>query len=159
VAVWIATAAGAGYSPFAPGTAGSVVGVAIVVCLAYLNLGPVWASVAVGVGSALLFAVGVWAATEAEVFFGRVDPSQVVIDEVVGQMLTLLLLPHATWRWLLAGFLLFRGFDILKPFPARRAERIPRGWGIMVDDVVAGLYALVSLVLMQLVFRRICGGV
>jgi len=90
----------------------------------------------------LLFAVGVWAAGEAEKFFGRTDPGAVVIDEVVGQMITFLLLPHATWKWLLAGFVLFRVFDVIKPFPARQAEQLPRGWGIMIDDVAAGLYGL-----------------
>jgi phosphatidylglycerophosphatase A len=97
--------------------------------------------------------VGVAAAGEAAKFFGRVDPGQVVIDEVVGQMLTLLLVPHATWKWLLGGFLLFRVLDVLKPFPARQAERFPRGWGIMLDDVVAGLYGLGALSALGWVFR------
>jgi len=152
-AIWIATAAGAGYSPFAPGTAGSVVGVVLVVGLARLHLDRIWSSVVLGAVSGLLFAVGVWAAGEAERFFGCVDPGQVVIDEVMGQVLTFLLLPHATWKWLLGGFLLFRAFDIMKPFPARQAERIPRGWGIMVDDAVAGLYGLAVLTALGLVFR------
>lgn len=103
--------------------------------------------------SLVLFVVGVWAAGEAEKYFGRTDPGQVVIDEVVGQMLTVLLIPHATWKWLLGGFLLFRAFDIVKPFPARQAERIPRGWGIMVDDVIAGLYGLAVLTVIGLVHR------
>ena len=76
-----------------------------------------------------------------------------VIDEVAGQMITLFLMPHATWKWLVGGFLLFRGFDIIKPFPARQAERIPRGWGIMVDDVIAGLYGLIVLAVIGLVNR------
>ncbi len=105
------------------------------------------------VSCAALFALGVWAAGEAEKFFGRTDPGQVVVDEVVGQMLTFLLLPHATWKWLVGGFLLFRAFDIVKPFPARQAERIPRGWGIMLDDVVAGLYSLAVLAVIGLVNR------
>jgi phosphatidylglycerophosphatase A len=103
--------------------------------------------------SLALCALGVWAAGEAEEFFGRTDPGQVVVDEVVGQMLTFLLLPHATWKWLVGGFLLFRAFDIVKPFPARQAERIPRGWGIMLDDVVAGLYGLAVLAVIGLVNR------
>jgi phosphatidylglycerophosphatase A len=150
-AIWIATAAGAGYFPVAPGTAGSAVGVVLVVVLARLHLGGTWASVLLGAVSVSLFALGVWAAGEAEKFFGCVDPRQVVIDEVVGQMLTFLLIPHATWKWLLGGFLLFRAFDIVKPFPARQAERIPRGWGIMVDDVVAGLYGIAALTVLKLV--------
>jgi phosphatidylglycerophosphatase A len=149
-AIWIATAAGAGYFPVAPGTAGSAVGVVLVVALARLHLERAWPSIVLGAVSLVLFSVGVWAAGEAEKFFGRVDPGQVVIDEVVGQMLTFLLIPHATWKWLLGGFLLFRAFDIVKPFPARQAERIPRGWGIMVDDAVAGLYGLAVLMAVKL---------
>jgi phosphatidylglycerophosphatase A len=153
LAIWIATAGGAGYFPIAPGTAGSAVGVLMVVGLGLLGLPRVWSSVLVGVVALLLSAVGVWAAGEAEIFFGRNDPGQVVIDEVVGQMLTFLLMPHATWKWLLGGFLLFRAFDIIKPFPARQAERFPRGWGIMMDDVIAGLYSLAVLSVLGIVIR------
>ena len=152
-AVWIATAAGAGYFPIAPGTAGSAVGVVLVVGLARLHLERAWPSIILGGVSLLLFGLGVWAGGEAEKFFGRVDPGPVVIDEVMGQMLTFLLVPHATWKWLLGGFLLYRAFDMVRPFPARQAERIPRGWGIMIDDAVAGLYALAVLTVLKLVLR------
>ena len=152
-AIWIATAGGAGYFPVAPGTAGSVVGIAVVVGLAQLRLNRPASIAVLGAASLILFALGVWAAGIAESYFGRVDPGQVVMDEVVGQMLTFLLLPHATWKWLLGGFLLFRAFDIVKPFPARQAERFPRGWGIMVDDVVAGVYGLAVLAVIGLVTR------
>ena len=145
-AIWIATAGGAGYFPIAPGTAGSLVGVAVVAVLAQLPLGGAAAIGVLAAVSVVLFALGVWAAGEAEKFFGRTDPGQVVMDEVVGQMLTFLPFPHATWKWLLGGFLLFRTFDIVKPFPARQAERIPRGWGIMIDDVIAGGYGMAVLV-------------
>jgi phosphatidylglycerophosphatase A len=129
------------------------VGVAVVVALARLPL-PRNAAIAVlGLASVVLFVLGVWAAGEAETYFGRTDPGQVVMDEVVGQMLTLLLLPHAGWRWLVGGFVLFRLFDIVKPIPARQAERIPRGWGIMLDDVVAGLYGMAVLAVIGLVNR------
>jgi phosphatidylglycerophosphatase A len=127
--------------------------VAVVVGLGKL---PLHGAAAIGVLAAVclaLFAVGVWAAGEGEEFFGRTDPGQVVVDEVVGQMLTFLLLPHATWKWLVGGFLLFRAFDIVKPFPARQAERIPRGWGIMLDDVVAGVYGMAVLAIIGLVNR------
>ena len=152
-AIWIATAGGAGYFPIAPGTAGSLVGVAVVVGLGRLPLHRAAAIAVLAVASLALFALGVWAAGEAEEFFGRTDPGQVVVDEVVGQMLTFLLLPHATWKWLVGGFLLFRAFDIVKPFPARQAERIPRGWGIMLDDVVAGVYGMAVLAVIGLVNR------
>jgi len=152
-AIWIATAGGAGYFPVAPGTAGALVGLAVVWGLAQLPLSRVAAAgVLVAVALVILF-VGVWAATEAEEYFGRTDPGEVVVDEVVGQMLTFLLLPHPGWKWLLGGFLLFRVFDVLKPFPARRAEHLPGGWGIMMDDVFAGLYALAVLTIIGLVKR------
>ena len=152
-AIWIATAGGAGYFPIAPGTAGSLVGVAVVVGLARLPLRGAAAITILAAASLAIFAVGVWAAGEAEKFFGRTDPGQVVVDEVVGQMVTFLLIPHATWKWLVGGFLLFRAFDIVKPFPARQAEQIPRGWGIMVDDVIAGVYGLAVLAVIGLVNR------
>jgi len=144
---------GVGYFPVAPGTVGSLVGVAVVAGLGRLPLDRTGAIAVLAAASLALFAVGVWAAGKAEEFFGRTDPSQVVVDEVVGQMLTFLLLPHAGWKWLVGGFLLFRAFDIVKPFPARQAERIPRGWGIMLDDVVAGVYALSVLAVIGLVNR------
>ncbi len=152
-AIWIATAGGAGYFPIAPGTAGSVVGVAAVVGLGRLPLPHAAAIVVLAAASLALFGVGVWAAGESEKFFGRTDPGEVVIDEVVGQMLTFLVIPHPTWKWLAGGFLLFRVFDIVKPFPARQAERIPRGWGIMLDDVIAGAYGLVVLAVIGLINR------
>jgi phosphatidylglycerophosphatase A len=75
---------------------------------------------------------------------GRKDPGFVVIDEVAGQMIALIGAP-LNWKYLLAGFILFRSFDIVKPFPLRRLEKLPAGTGIMMDDVGAGLYALVLL--------------
>lgn len=154
-AVWIATCFGVGYFPLAPGTAGSAVGLALVVGIGRLPLARHWlvaivAAAAIGIG-----ALGVWAAGRAEKFFGRVDPGQVVIDEVVGQMLTLLLQPDATWKWLLAGFALFRLLDVVKPFPARSLERAPGGWGIMLDDVAAGAYGLGALALLEWALKTI----
>ena len=142
---------GAGYFPFAPGTVGSLVGVVVVAGLRQLPLPHAALLPALIAASLVVLALGVWAAGEAESFFGRKDPGQVVIDEVAGQMVTLLWMPHANWKWLVGGFMLFRAFDIVKPFPARQAERIPRGWGIMLDDVVAGLYALMILTVIGLV--------
>jgi len=141
-AVWVATFAGAGFFPVAPGTLGSAIGVGLSAALGQLRLALaskscVMAGVALGLGAA-----GIWAAGKAEHFFGHRDPGPVVIDEVVGQMLVFLARPGANWKWLLTGFLLFRALDVLKPFPARHAERLPRGWGIMMDDVVSGLYSL-----------------
>jgi phosphatidylglycerophosphatase A len=152
-AVWIATCGGVGYFPVAPGTAGSAVGVVLVVALGRLPVGPAWRLVPLGAAAVVVFFLGVWSAGHAERFFNRVDPRFVVIDEVAGQMITFLARPDASWKWLLAGFVLFRLFDVLKPFPAGRAERLPGGWGIMTDDVVAGGYALVALLVLEIFLR------
>ena len=149
-AVWFATCAGAGFLPYAPGTAGSAVGVGLVIAIAHLPVAQPWLSVMVGAVAVVLGALGIAAATKAERFFGRKDPGQVVIDEVVGQMLTLAVWPDAPWPWLLAGFLIFRAFDVLKPYPARRMENAPGGWGIMLDDVVAGVYGLAALTILEM---------
>ena len=93
--------------------------------------------------------LGVWAADEAERALGAKDPGAIVVDEVAGMTLSVLALPP-TPGVLLAGFLLFRLFDVLKPFPANVAQRLPGGLGVMIDDVIAGLYALALL----LVARR-----
>ena len=90
-------------------------------------------------------ALGVWAADEAERALGAKDPGAIVVDEVAGMTLSVLALPP-TPGVLLAGFLLFRLFDVLKPFPANVAQRLPGGVGVMIDDVIAGLYALALLV-------------
>ena len=146
--MWIATGLGSGYFPVAPGTAGSALGLALVIALRQTSLKPLWLGVALAGLAALLFFVGVWSAGRAEKALGRVDPGQVVIDEVVGQIITFVATPRVTWIGLIAGFILFRAFDIVKPFPARQAERFPGGWGIMMDDVVAGLYSLIVLVIL-----------
>ena len=148
-AVWIATCGGVGYFPIAPGTAGSAVGIALVAALGRADLAPGWPWVLLGAAAVSIFVIGVWAADRAEKFFGRTDPGHVVIDEVAGQVITFLAQPQASWKWLLAGFVLFRVFDVIKPFPARRAERLPGGWGIMTDDVLAGLYSLASLAILS----------
>jgi phosphatidylglycerophosphatase A len=142
-AVWVATAFGAGYAPIAPGTAGSAVGVALYLLI---RTAPAPAQLAV-VGAITL--VGIWAGSVAAEHFGREDPGEVVIDEIAGQLVTLVL-TGATWRGALAGFLLFRVLDIIKPWPANRFERFPGGWGIMADDVMAALY---GNALLQVAFR------
>jgi phosphatidylglycerophosphatase A len=203
LALAIATALGVGYIPKAPGTFGSLVGVATaflsaVFFLRPASLGgllslhpdydavltdkhflvpgsdihnailalPVFCALALLV---LLVAIGVWSASRAAAYAGIEDPQFVVIDEVAGQHLTLLLplipiaLPHLTthmdfsdfaiffalslvnWKYLLLGFILFRVFDIWKPFPLRRLEKLPGGWGIMADDWMAGVYAAILL--------------
>ena len=148
LSIWIATGLGAGYFPVAPGTAGSAVGLALVIAFRQTRLESPALAVCLAAFTGLLVAVGVWSAGKAEKVFGCVDPRQVVVDEVAGQILTFVATPRVTWIGLIAGFLLFRGFDIIKPFPARQAERIPGGWGIMLDDLVAGLYSLIALLVL-----------
>ena len=151
--VWVATVAGAGYFPVAPGTVGSAVGVLLVAALDVLPLAASGHDALLALLVAVIFFLGVWAAGQSEQFFGRTDPGHVVIDEVAGQMVAFLLIPHPSWKLLLAGFALFRVFDITKPFPAGRAERLPGGWGIMLDDVIAGVYALGALAFLGYIVR------
>ena len=92
----------------------------------------------------MLFALGVWAGTTAERYFGGIDPGPVVIDEVVGMLITLAFIPVG-WSGALAGFLLFRMFDVIKPYPAGRFERLHGGLGVMADDAMAAVYANMSL--------------
>jgi phosphatidylglycerophosphatase A len=187
-ALFIATACGLGYIPFAPGTFGSLAGLVLAgvptgaLILALLIWGGIgfWGwdvylfSYAQVLIALLTAAIGVWSASEASSFWREKDPQRVVIDEVSGQHLTLLLgmsvpvwwrgingagfsspavysprtsfhLDVVNWKYLLLGLILFRVFDIWKPFPARQAESLPGGWGIMADDWVAGVYAAIGL--------------
>jgi phosphatidylglycerophosphatase A len=138
ILLWLATGLGSGYAPVAPGTAGSLVG--LVLALPLLQL-PVWAYLAV---TALVCGVGVVASDRAEAHFGRKDAGTIVIDEVAGMLLTLTA-TGGTVAEMVAGFLLFRLLDIVKPFPCRRAEGLKGGLGVMADDVVAGVYACLLL--------------
>ena len=144
-AVWIATCGGVGYLPIAPGTAGSVVAVAVTAALGVLPQTVPWLRLLLVGAAAVVLFIGIWTSTRAEAFFGKTDPHEVVIDEVAGQFLTLAAIPQVTWKWLALGFLLFRLLDIVKPFPARRAERLPGGWGIMIDDMIAGVYGAATI--------------
>jgi phosphatidylglycerophosphatase A len=134
----VATAFGSGYAPVAPGTAGSAIGLLLFWPMAAWRWP--WQ-----VGACLaLLVVGAFAATRVAERVGLKDPGLVVVDEVVGQWVTLAALPF-TPATAVAGFLLFRAMDILKPWPARDLERLPGGWGIMSDDVAAGVYAHLAL--------------
>jgi phosphatidylglycerophosphatase A len=139
LAVFIATAGYSGYFPFAPGTVGSAVGL-LVYLLAWWMQSPI---IEIGL-IVVLFAAGVWAGTTAERYFGGVDPGPIVIDEVVGMLITLAFIPVG-WSGALAGFFLFRIFDIIKPFPAGRFEALHGGLGVMADDAMAAVYANISL--------------
>ena len=91
-----------------------------------------------------LFGAGVWAGTTAERYFGGIDPGPIVIDEVVGMLITLAFIPVG-WSAALAGFVLFRIFDVFKPYPAGRFERLHGGLGVMADDAMAAVYANITL--------------
>ncbi len=133
LALAIATAAGAGYAPFASGTVGSLVGLILWFPLRGSSAAQAAAIIA-------LFLLGVWSGSAAERHFGRTDPPQVVVDEVVGMLITLLLNPVG-WAGALAAFLMFRVADIIKPYPADRLERLHGGLGVMADDAMAAVYA------------------
>ncbi len=149
--LFIATAAGTGYSPVASGTVGSALAVAI--WAASRGLPPLlYLALVVGVT-----ALGTVAAQSAEAIFGGKDDGRITIDEVAGMLLSLAFLPAAVSPILLGGvgFLLFRAFDIAKPPPALLAETLPGGLGVMADDLVAGVYANLCG---QLVFRVLWPG-
>jgi phosphatidylglycerophosphatase A len=158
---------GVGYIPGAPGTYGSVVGVAI-----YIFIGMHFAGAAghgIGVGSqpefitafhfaliAIVFVAfalaGIWASGRTTEIFGTHDPHQAVVDEVMGQIITFFFVPFTmSWEWILAGFLLFRLFDIWKPYPIDDLQSLPRGLGVCADDILAGVYAGICLAIIYAV--------
>ncbi len=138
----IATAGFTGYAPVAPGTVGSLVGLLILLAVRASSNPFVELGVLV-----VVIVSGVWSAGVVERDVGIEDPGIVVVDEVAGMLLTLLWIP-LTWPTALVGFLAFRVFDIIKPFPARRAEQLPGGWGIVADDLFAAVYASLVVRLM-----------
>jgi phosphatidylglycerophosphatase A len=162
VALAVATC-GVGLLPVAPGTWGSLVGVGLYLLARAGSAGVFARTSGLGRGAAqfealqsavllvLLSAVtlaGVWAATRAESLLGKKDPGAVVIDEVAGQLITFAFVPFKSGAWVVAvGFVLFRLFDIWKPYPVRRLEALESGLGIMADDVLAGFYAATVLAL------------
>jgi len=160
ISLAIATAFGLGYLPKAPGTFGSLGGVALAVFYwsrlvshqaidvyiydHYFVLGARGIAILL---TLLISGIGVVASTHAATYNGLKDPQIVVVDEVSGQLISYIGIGAAmpNWKYLLLGFILFRVFDIWKPFPARQAESLPGGLGIMADDWVAGIYAALGL--------------
>jgi phosphatidylglycerophosphatase A len=139
LAVFIATVGYCGYFPIAPGTVGSAAGLVV-----YLLVWWTQSPVVEGLLIVAVYAIGIWAGTEAERYFGGIDPGPVVIDEVLGMLITLAFMPVGLWT-AMAGFVLFRIFDVIKPFPAGRFERLHGGLGVMSDDAMAAVYANLSL--------------
>jgi|SRR5579862_1170013 len=167
--VAIATAFGLGYLPKAPGTWGSLAGAILcwgAMALSRLQVAPRiaatgdlsnppalwWTNFAWNESAIVIIVsvIGVWAADRTAKYLQTKDPQVVVVDEVAGQLISYLGLATprtfaVNWKYLLLGFILFRVFDIWKPFPARQAESLPGGLGIMADDWVAGIYAALGL--------------
>ena len=139
---------GIGLVPFAPGTFGSLIGVALFWFMAPLG-GIYYAAIVV-----VLFLAGIFICGQAARDLGATDPGFIVFDEIVGFLVAMYLLP-AKWRWIVAGFVLYRVVDIWKPFPINVVEeRLGLGTAIMVDDIIAGFYTLVILHAVRLALKR-----
>jgi phosphatidylglycerophosphatase A len=138
-----------GFVPIVPGTFGSLAGLIVYFLLLPTASWQIYLGVFV-----FVTLIGIWAAGRAEHQSGIVDPSFVVIDEVAGQLATLFLIPFH-WVFILVGFLLFRFLDIVKPFPARQAERLPGGYGIMLDDVLVGIYGNILMHIFVFLWQKI----
>jgi phosphatidylglycerophosphatase A len=151
IAIAVATGGGAGLLPKAPGTAGALEGVLIYLLMERLQLGAYFPHAII-----FVLIIGTWSAYRVELFWGE-DSQRIVVDEIAGQMITFAL---AAGRYslsavdVLIGFVLFRLFDIVKPFPLRRLERLKLGFGVIADDVGAGVYALAALTLIRHFFGR-----
>jgi phosphatidylglycerophosphatase A len=142
--LFIATCGYLGYVPIAPGTFGSAAGLAVF--YAVRSTGSIGVELAAIV---VLFAIGVWAGTQAEHHFGGIDPGPVVLDEVVGMLITLALLP-VNGLGAVIGFLVFRLLDVVKPWPSAQFEALPGGLGVMADDGMAAIYG--NLVMRALIW-------
>lgn len=141
---------GAGLSPYAPGTVGTIVSVPLYLLLSQLALIPYVTVIIAG------FALGVYLCHYTSRALGVHDHSGIVWDEFIGYWITMIAVPAVTWQWVLTGFVLFRFFDIVKPWPVKLADRrLKGGFGIMFDDVLAGLYALACMQLIGVFLVKI----
>ncbi len=148
----LATGLGVGYSPVLPGTVGTLLAIPIYIFLSEIP-SPIYELTLIG-----FFFLSVWISERAEQFFGKKDDRRIVIDEMMGFFLTLIWL-EKTQHTIVMGFILFRFFDIIKPFPIRRLEKKWRGgYGVVLDDVMAGVYANIVLHLISLYFTLPNGG-
>ena len=135
----LATGFGVGYSPIAPGTLGTLVAIPVYYFLSNIS-SPIYEITLIG-----FFFLSVWISENAEIFFGKKDDQRIVIDEIMGFLITMLWVPK-TIRFIIIAFFLFRFFDILKPFPIRHIEkRFKGGFGVVLDDVMAGVYGNIIL--------------
>jgi phosphatidylglycerophosphatase A len=136
-----------GYSKTASGTVGSLVAIIIYLIPGFENPTIMFFFIT------LFFVIGIPIARKFELVYGK-DPKEYTNDEVVGMWMTLLFIPKKIW-WIGLGFLIFRLFDIWKPFPARQLESVKNGWGVLLDDVMAGIYSFITLHLVIYVFNMI----
>lgn len=143
--ILIGTLFGIGYLPLAPASFASF----IVCVIAWFAFHSLWYYVALIV---ILFCLGVWSSTELESRWNK-DDRKIVIDEVVGMLIALFAVPHKVLFFLVA-FLLFRFFDIVKPYPLKRVQELEKGWGVVMDDVVAGMYSSIFLWIFIFVYYR-----
>ncbi|MBQ4055700.1 MAG: phosphatidylglycerophosphatase A [Bacteroidaceae bacterium] len=146
----IATSLGVGFFPYGPGTMGAIFAIIVWLVLAALVSTPYL--IAVTLALVVVFTLlGAWSSSVSERYWGE-DPSRVVIDEVVGQWIVLLAMPgDFQWWHVLIALALFRFFDIVKPLGVRAMEKLKGGWGIMADDVLAGVYGFIVLHLLRIV--------
>jgi phosphatidylglycerophosphatase A len=135
LALFVCTFGGVGYSPVAPGTAGSAAGLVVYAALRLAGATPGVEALIIGI----IIVAGIWSGTIAERHFGTTDPGPGVIDEVAGMLVTLYSLPTG-WVMAIGGFFLFRALDVFKPYPAQRFERLHGGLGMMADDVMVAIY-------------------
>lgn len=148
IILFMAQGAYSGRFPVAPGTAGTLVGVLLYLAMKGL-LPAVYGALCV-----VLFFIGVWISGRAETILGRTDHPSIVIDEIAGFLVAMFMVP-AGWQYVGAGFVLFRIFDIAKPFPLKRLQDLHGGLGVMLDDIGAGIYTNFVLQLAVLVLRNI----
>ncbi len=142
----MATWFGCGYAPVAPGTAGSLAALIIAIALHYfIGYGAAYERCALLLLTAILLGPGIWSAGVVAKETNTADPQIVVVDEVIGQWITLAGAATFNWKTWLAAFVLFRLLDMWKPAPARQLESLPGGWGIVADDVMAGLYGALGI--------------
>ncbi|MBC7900482.1 MAG: phosphatidylglycerophosphatase A [Saprospiraceae bacterium] len=162
------TTFGVGYLPLMPGTYGSAVGVLIYLGIAYgeaeaiasltsngWRLGQIdaWVHALMLIAFLLFCLLGVWAASRSTELLGNLDPSQAVVDEVIGQLIVFLFVPFGiSWPFILTGFLLFRLFDVWKPYPIDSLQNLPAGIGVCADDILAGVYAGICLAVIYAVY-------
>ncbi|MEQ8764723.1 MAG: phosphatidylglycerophosphatase A [Planctomycetota bacterium] len=143
--LWVLTAGGFGLAPIAPGTVGTLAGVLLAALLPATTIGVLFGLTMIVVSAYFCVVLGNW----AEANWGRKDPPSFVLDEVLGYLICVIPFLDAGWLGLLAAFLAFRFFDILKPPPVKRFEKLRGGWGVLADDAMAGLYGALAMAVLR----------